>query len=319
VILKEMESVYKDSKEELILDHLHENAFQGCPLGYTILGPVQNIERITKEDIQNYVQTHYTADRMVIAGAGAVDHDELVKLAEKMFGDVPSSPPNGALVRLEPADFIGCDYEERWDEMDYAYIALAYPTCGWNHPDTYPLMLVHQLLGEGDKSNYASHNHVSELHRKLLGNLDQVNYCERYMTFNTLYSDTGLFGVYLECHPYDVHFGVMLTRKQISKYGYVLHPDELEFVRNKVKASILFNLANTTMVCEDIGRQMLVHGRRVHPAEMFTRLDEVDVNAIKSVVQKYLIDRDHVLAAIGPLHELPDYNLIRTRSYRHLY
>lgn len=319
VILKEMESVYKDSKEELILDHLHENAFQGCPLGYTILGPVQNIERITKEDIQSYVQTHYTANRMVIAGAGAVDHDELVKLAETMFGDVPTQPTNNAVVRLEPAEFIGCDYEERWDEMETAYIALAYPTCGWNDPDTYPLMLVHQLLGEGDKSNYASHNHISELHRKLLGNLDGSQYVERYMTFNTLYSDTGLFGVYLECHPYDVHMGTMLTRKQMSKYGYVLHPDELEFVRNKVKASILFNLANTTMVCEDIGRQMLVHGRRVHPAEMFTRLDEVDVNGLKSVVQKYLIDRDHVLAAIGPLHELPDYNLVRTRSYRHLY
>eukprot|EP00495_Collosphaeridae_sp_1-RS-2012_P000464 TRINITY_DN10382_c0_g1_i1.p1 TRINITY_DN10382_c0_g1~~TRINITY_DN10382_c0_g1_i1.p1 ORF type:complete len:142 (+),score=13.83 TRINITY_DN10382_c0_g1_i1:178-603(+) len=140
----------------------------------------------------------------------------------------------------------------------------------------------------------------------LLANEDGMNYCDRYMTFNTLYKDTGLFGVYYECHPYDLDHCTTILRKQMSKYGYVLSPQELNMVRNKVKASTIMNLANTTMVCEDIGRQMLVHGRRIHPTEAFTRLDEVDVNAVKSVVQKYLIDRDHALAAIGPLHELPD-------------
>jgi len=317
-ILKEMESVYKDSKEELILDHLHQNAFQGCPLGYTILGSVANIEKIDKMDIEKYVKTHYTADRMVLAAAGAVDHDEMVKLAEKMFASVPSQPPSGMIPFKAPADFIGCDYDERWDEMETAYVAFAYPTCGWNSPDTYPLMMYSQLLGEGHKGEYGSHNHVSELHRKLLGNLDNVNYVDRYMTFNTLYSDTGLIGIYYECHPYDLNYATMLSRSSMTKYGYFLSIDELNFVRNKVKASVLFNLANTTMVCEDIGRQVLVHGRRIHPSEMFARFDEVDVNAVKNVCQKYTVDRDHCLAALGPTHELPDYNIIRKRSIRHL-
>lgn len=318
VILKEMESVYKDSKEELILDHLHENAFQGTPLGYTILGPVGNIERITKKDIETYIKTHYTADRMVIAAAGAVDHDEIVKLVDQMFGKVPTHPQTGEVAFKEPADFMGCDYDERWDEMERAHVAFAYPTCGWNSPDSYPLMMLQQLLGEGNTGEYGSHNNVSELHRKLLGSLDNTTYVHKYQTFNTLYSDTGLFGVYYECHPYDLHWATIIIRGSMSKYGYFLSTDELDYVRNKQKASVLFNLANSTMVCEDIGRQMLVHGRRVHPSEMFYRFDEIDVNAVKNVAQKYLIDRDHCLAAIGPTHELPDYNIIRKKSMRHL-
>merc|ERR1712228_176856 len=105
----------------------------------------------------------------------------------------------------------------------------------------------------------------------------------------------------------------------MTKYGYLLDPDELDFVRNKVKAAMLLGLSNTRMTCEDIGRQILVHGRRVHPSEMFARLDEVDVNGLKSTVQKYFIDRDHCLAAVGPTHELPAYNYFRHSSHRRLF
>ncbi|PNX57344.1 putative mitochondrial-processing peptidase subunit beta-like protein, partial [Trifolium pratense] len=61
--------------EEVIFDHLHATAFQYTPLGRTILGPAQNIKTITKAHLQDYIQTHYTAPRMVIAASGAVKHE----------------------------------------------------------------------------------------------------------------------------------------------------------------------------------------------------------------------------------------------------
>lgn len=51
--------------EEVIFDHLHATAFQYTPLGRTILGPAENIQKITKKDIQDYISTHYAAHRMV--------------------------------------------------------------------------------------------------------------------------------------------------------------------------------------------------------------------------------------------------------------
>ena len=51
--------------EEVILDNLHATAFQYSPLGRTILGPVNNIKKITKAHIQDYVSNHYAAHRMV--------------------------------------------------------------------------------------------------------------------------------------------------------------------------------------------------------------------------------------------------------------
>lgn len=66
VILREMVEVNK-VYEEQILDHLHETAFMGTGLGRTILGPEENIRRLTRDDLVNYVQTHYTANRCVPA------------------------------------------------------------------------------------------------------------------------------------------------------------------------------------------------------------------------------------------------------------
>lgn len=52
--------------DEVIFDHLHAAAFQGHPLGDTILGPVENIKSISKKDLEQYITTHYTCPRMVL-------------------------------------------------------------------------------------------------------------------------------------------------------------------------------------------------------------------------------------------------------------
>ena len=68
-------------------------------------------------------------------------------------------------------------------------------------------------------------------------------------------------------------------------------------------------------VCEDIGRQLLTYGRRMTPAEIFSRIDAVSAEDIKATAAKFINDQDHALAAVGGIHELPDYNWVRRHSY----
>ena len=51
--------------EEVVFDHLHATAFQHSPLGRTILGPTENIQSLTRDDLAKYISSHYTAPRMV--------------------------------------------------------------------------------------------------------------------------------------------------------------------------------------------------------------------------------------------------------------
>src|ERR1700761_7225373 len=84
VILREQEEVDKQL-EEVVFDHLHATAYMNQPLGRTILGPKENIESISRQDLVDYITTNYTADRMVLVGAGGIPHQQLVDLAEKNF------------------------------------------------------------------------------------------------------------------------------------------------------------------------------------------------------------------------------------------
>lgn len=116
VILRESQEVNKNY-EEVILDELHSTAFMGTGLGRTILGPDENIKNLTRNDLQSYINTHYTANRFVIAAAGAVDHKQLTDLTQQHFGGLATSSKDVATSHFEPAVFTGSDKRIRYDSM----------------------------------------------------------------------------------------------------------------------------------------------------------------------------------------------------------
>ena len=120
VILQEMENVYNDTKEELIFDHLHENCFQDCGLGKTILGPTENIKRINRDNLLEYINTYYTGDNMVIAASGVIDdHDKLVQLIRDNFGNIKDTSNNRP--RKDESYF-----REIWDYIDFINVLLSF-------------------------------------------------------------------------------------------------------------------------------------------------------------------------------------------------
>ena len=69
VILREMEEV-ESNYQEVVFDYLHATAYQGTPLGRTILGPVENVKSLQPHDLRNFIKTNYKAPRMVLTAAG---------------------------------------------------------------------------------------------------------------------------------------------------------------------------------------------------------------------------------------------------------
>ena len=144
VILREMQEV-ETNLQEVVFDHLHSVAFQQTPLGMTILGPTENIKTIQRSDLVNYVNQHYKGCRMVLAGAGGVDHDQLVKLADKHFGNVTNTYEGTDIPIPAPCRFTGSDIRVRDDDMPFVYAAIAVEGAGWSNPDNIPLMIANSV------------------------------------------------------------------------------------------------------------------------------------------------------------------------------
>jgi processing peptidase subunit beta len=308
VILREMQEV-DSTKEEVIFDRLHETAYRGTMLGETILGPAKNVMSINRAQITDYINTHYTANRMVVAGAGAVDHAELVKLSEKLLGSVPTRGKRDPII--EPAKFTGSDIRIRYDDMPLAHIALAFPTAGWTDPDNFPLLVIQSILGSWNKASTGGVYSSSEL----ISTVAKEDLAHSLTSFNTQYSDTGLFGVYAVAGEFTQENLMYEITKAMTGLCYNVDENILHEAKNQLKINMLSQLDGSTVICEDIGRQVLTYGRRMHPTEVMARIDAVDAQAVKNCATRYFYDRCHALAAIGPIYELPDYDWIRRKSY----
>lgn len=191
VILREQEEVDKQL-EEVVFDHLHATAYQNQPLGRTILGPRENILSITRQDLVDYISTNYTADRMVLVGAGGVPHEELVKLAEKHLGGLRSAPPTPfaaevAAEQKRKPDFIGSEVRLRDDTIPTAHIAIAVEGVSWKDPDFFTGLVTQAIVGNWDRAMGNS----PYLGSKLSTFVNANNLANSFMSFSTSYSDTG--------------------------------------------------------------------------------------------------------------------------------
>lgn len=315
VILREMEEV-EGQTEEVIFDHLHATAFQYTPLGRTILGPAQNIKTITKQHLQNYIQTHYTAPRMVIAASGAVKHEEVVEQVKKLFSKLSADPTTASqLVAKEPAIFTGSEVRIIDDDIPLAQFAVAFAGASWTDPDSIALMVMQAMLGSWNKNSVGGKHMGSELAQRV--GINEV--AESMMAFNTNYKDTGLFGVYAVAKPDcldDLAYAIMY---ETTKLAYRVSEADVTRARNQLKSSLLLHIDGTSPIAEDIGRQLLTYGRRIPFAELFARIDAVDASTIKRVANRFIYDRDIAIAAMGPIQGLPDYNWFRRRTYWNRY
>eukprot|EP00878_Enallax_costatus_P000634 GHUV01000737.1.p1 GENE.GHUV01000737.1~~GHUV01000737.1.p1 ORF type:complete len:493 (+),score=146.57 GHUV01000737.1:128-1606(+) len=313
VILREMEEVNKQTSE-LVFDHLHATAFQFSPLGRTILGPEENIRNISRQDLVDYMAAHYRGPRMVLAAAGAVDHDALVGLAEKTFGGVPDETPEtsvASLVAKDPAKYTGSSVMDRHPDQQQCCMALAFRGAAWTDPDSIPLMVMQTMLGGWDRNNTSGKHAGSLLTQKIA--TDEL--ADAFMAFNTNYHDTGLFGVYAVTdrdRSADLSWVLM---NEITRMCYEVKEVDVARARNQLKASLLFMQDASQHVAESIGRELLVYGRRIPKAEMFARIDAVDADTVRAVADRFIYDQDVAIAAVGDTQFLPDYNWFRRRTY----
>ncbi|KCV71958.1 hypothetical protein H696_01367 [Fonticula alba] len=304
VIQRELESIEAD-KIEYLNDLLHSAAYQCHPLGMTILGSSENINSISREDIQNYVKNNYTASRMVVVGAGGVDHDELVKISADVFAGLPD------VVDTKPAlvkpRIIGSEIRVRNDEMPYTYVGLAHEGVSHTSPDYFPMMIAQSILGSWDRNIAGGANVSSRLARRFA--VDEL--VSSFAAFNICYQDTGLFGLQMVTDN-KLRLDDLLYSAQYEMVRLCLDitPEEVERAKKQYLTSVMNGLDSNSLIAEDIGRSVLSFGRRLPPAELVARVSSVTVQDVRNACMERIYNRDPVLVGIGAIEGLPEYNRV---------
>lgn len=266
--------------------------------------------------VRRYISTHYLAPRMVFAASGAVEHDQITDLVGTHFGGVPTEAPAGLTYEDSPSLFTGADVRDYNDDMETAHFALAFEGLKWTDPDIFSLMLCQSLLGTYD----AKRSGQALTGSKLASDISKLGADVKLMQpFCTCYTDTGLFGVYVEmgmAKKEHVDDTIGTIQEELVAMTTGVSEDALLAAKAQLKFNMMSQMDGTSPNAEEIGRQMLVYGRRMSLAETFARIDGIEADDVTRVAEKIIWDQEVAFAAMGPnLKYAYDINGLRRGTY----
>ena len=286
VILQEIGQA-NDTPDDIVFDHFQETAYPDQPMGRPTLGREAGIRAMGREVLTEYMHRHYAASNTVLAAAGALTHDHVVALATEHFADLPSGQPPAAA----PGRYTGGEFREGRD-LDQVHIVLGFPAMAYADPDFYPSMLLSTLLGGGMSSRL-----FQEI-RERRGLVYSI------YSFTAPAMDGGVFGIYAGTGEDEARELVPVTLEELRRVQLDAGEDELRRARAQVKAGLLMSLESTGSRCEQLARQLQVHGRIVPVAETVAKIEAVTLADIRRAASRIFRGRP-TLAAMGPVEHVP--------------
>jgi predicted Zn-dependent peptidase len=294
VILEEI-AMNDDDPTDTVHEAFSAQLFGDTPLGRPILGSVDSINAITRDQIAAHYAAKYTPDHLVVAAAGRVDHDEVVELTRAAFepvltgdaqpvpprlgGGKPDQRPLGTGVRLvsrtiEQANLVlGCEGLARTDERKYA------------------LGVLNAALGGGMSSRL-----FQEVREKR-------GLAYSVYSFSSQHADTGVWGVYVGCLPAKADEVLAICRDEVAKViDGGLTDAELDRGKGQLRGSIVLGLEDPSSRMSRLGKSELVYPNLEPVDEVLAAIEAVSHDEIRAVAAEVLA-RPKALAVVGPFDD----------------
>ncbi|RVV98539.1 insulinase family protein [Mesobaculum littorinae] len=295
VILQEIGQVL-DTPDDIVFDWLQEVAYPDQPLGRSILGPSDRVSGFSKSDLATFVTERYGPDQMILAAAGAVDHDAIVAQAKELFGDRPGRSSGAP----EPAAFIGGERRES-RALEQVHFALALEAPGYREPGFYTAQIYASALG-GSMS--------SRLFQELR---ERRGLCYSIFAQSGAYSDSGMMTVYAGTSADQIGGLAEVTIDEIRRFSGDLSEAEVERARAQMKAGLLMGLESPSSRAERLARLISIWGRVPELDETIARIDAVTPDDVRRFGTGITQAGRAALALYGPCDNAPGLGALTDR------
>ncbi|WP_051515888.1 M16 family metallopeptidase [Candidatus Blastococcus massiliensis] len=292
VVLEEI-AMRDDEPSDAVHDLFAETLFGDSPLGRSVLGTVESIEGLTRDDVDGWYRQRYAMPSMVITAAGRVDHQQVLDLVTAAFGDRLAGEGQPAPLRLGEA---GPDRPARSTGL----IA--------RRTEQTHLLLGAAGLGRLDDRRYAAAVLDAAVGGGMSSRLFQEIREKRGLVYSvgsalTHYAGAGAFSVYAGCSKKRVPEVLRLIREELDRVAADgLTPEEVARAQGQLKGGVVLGLEDTGSRMSRLGKSELSHGEYLPVREVLARLDAVDEEQVRGVAAE-LFGRPTCLAVVGPYRE----------------
>jgi predicted Zn-dependent peptidase len=286
-----------DSVHEAFTTHL----FGDTPLGRPILGTVDSINEITREQIYEHYVARYTPPHLVVAAAGNLDHDTVVAAVQAAFGPVLSgfgaAEPAGPRLRdsgglwdgYGPAAGSGVKLVSR--SIEQANLVLGCEGLARTDDRRFALGVLNAALGGGMSSRLFQE--VREKH----------GLAYSVYSFTAQHADTGLWGIYAGCLPSKADEVLSICADELAKVvADGLSDAELDRGKGQVRGGIVLGLEDPSSRMTRLGKSELVYPRLEPVDELLAAIDAVTHDDVRAIAEEVLT-RPKTLAVVGPFDD----------------
>jgi len=267
----------RDTPQQRVQDLLKALAWPGHPLGRDIAGLPETVRNISREDLIYFFHEHYTPDRLIVAAAGNLEHDDVTAQVRDAFwrmlgqGDPTRhpAPEQRGGVGLEAAG------------VSQAYFAVGVPALPYAHPDRYALYIFNQVLGGGISSR---------LYRRLREERGLVYHVD---SDYHAYRDAGMLVVSGSTAPEQLTqvLGMVLLELWRAALGQdSVDDEELWRAKTQVRRQHLLAAECTATRMSRLATQELYFGAPLPAAAILDQIEAVDRAALRRLGNNHLAD-----------------------------
>ena len=287
VVLEEIRMV-QDDPEDLVQE-LHTGQVMGRhPLGRPILGRESTIARLRRNDLLEYIETHYRPQEMVLAVAGNFDQRELERTIIRTFGRRRQSS-NVLPHQRWPPDHCGGLLMKR-KPLEQVHLCIGLKGIAASHKDRYVVYVLNSVLGGSVSSRL-----FQEIREKR---------GLAYSIYSCLsgYSDGGTITIYAGTRASEVERVIDLIRRQVRKMATNgIERSELKRTKDQMKGSLMLSLESSHSRMNKLAKDELIAGGHTSLEEMLAEIEAITEQRVLLLAQELLTPETMALTGLGPL------------------
>lgn len=272
IIVEEIRS-YEDEPEEHIFDLGEQQLFPSHAIGSSIVGTVQDVEKLTQSDVLRFHKKHYTAGNIIVAISGNHDIEQFARHIEQCTHGLAKSRQSA--VRNAPTA-AKPTHEEHRKQTQQAHLLWQAPTTGYHHADRFALQILNVVLGDGMSSRL------------------NVKLRESRGLAYSVYSQLQLF---MDCGIMAIYAGIDETQRarvdtEISHILMALANDGITAAERKraiaqLRASKLMSLESLTSRMTLLGKGIMEEGYPEDPRQTIDALESVSLADVQRAAHRY--------------------------------
>lgn len=296
-VIKEELAMYQDQPSQLVLEMLSEIMWPNHPLGRSLTGTRESLDWVNRPRLRTFWSRYYGASNMVIATAGRVRHQDLLKKILPYSMKLPSTQT--ATFKPCPAKVGRFTCQILKKPVEQTQVAIGFHALSRIDPSRYAMRILNTILADNMSSR------LFQILREDQGLVYSV------YGSTSFFEDTGslVLAAGLESRNYEKTCRLLkkeLTRLRVEP----VTKDEWERAVDYLIGQLDLSLENTENAMMWCGESMLHSGSVLSKREIRSRLKAVKRKEVMELACRLFRDENMSLAIVTPKKSNPSPNAL---------